>query len=144
MRSTGTTLVELAMALALLAILLALAAPSLGQARGHFALAAAVRELRADLARARSRAVLDGATAWVELDTLDAGWRLVDGAGRVVRERPLGAGLLLRTTATRQRIPFTARGTSSLYATVWIGAANDPAAGWRGVRVAPTGAVYAP
>jgi hypothetical protein len=47
----------------------------------------------------------------------------------------------IRTTANRQSIPFTARGTTDLYSTTWIGPAADPGGTWHGIRVSPSGAL---
>jgi len=139
----GHTLVELLIGLAVLAILASAAAPSVARAARSYSAWSAGRELRADLALARSRAILDGGTARVLMDTLGPGYTIVGPAGEVLRRRILGSGLLLRTTATRQEVLFTARGTSSLYSTTWVGRADDAGARWHGARVAPTGVVTA-
>lgn len=136
------SLVELLIGLAVAAILVSAAAPSVAGAARSYAAWSAGRELRADLGLARARAILDGATVRVALDTLGGRYTVVGPVGNVLRQRQLGPGLVLRTTATRQEILFTARGTSSLYSTTWIGRA-DPDARWHGARVAPTGAVTA-
>lgn len=129
------------LALATLAILVAVALPPLAgrQRRGEVRVAA--RTLEADLARARTAAVLAGRTVTVRLDTL-AGSYLVEGpGGEPIVARRLQAPLELRTTAHGQAIPFTARGTSNLYSTTWIGTPGDVGARWHGVRVSPSGAV---
>ena len=47
----------------------------------------------------------------------------------------------VRTSANRQSIPFTSRGTTNLYSTTWIGPASDPEGKWHAIRVAPSGAM---
>lgn len=142
-RAAGVTLLDLLVALSVLAILVALAVPPLSRVERRAAAGVAARELRADLARARIRAILDGATTRVEIDTAAGRYRIVDGSGRRLLERVLPPGVVLRTTAHRQSIPFTARGTSNLYSTTSIGVPADPRARWHVVRVAPTGSVEA-
>lgn len=105
------------------------------------AVRATASTLRADLARARVEGVLRGETVTVVLDTIADGWRAQGGDGTVLFERRLDSGLSLVTTAHRNRIPFTSRGTSNLYSTTWIAADDDPDSRWHGARVSPTGAV---
>ena len=137
------SIVELLVVVTVLAILVALASPAISQASRRYAALSAARELRSDLVAARTRAILDGATVRVVVDTLAGTYGLVTADGDTVRRRTLPSVLLLRSTAWRQEILFTARGTSSLYSTTWIGVAGDPDARWHGARVAPTGAVIA-
>jgi prepilin-type N-terminal cleavage/methylation domain-containing protein len=137
------SIVELLVVVTVLAILVALASPAISQASRRYAALSAARELRSDLVAARTRAILDGATVRVVVDTLAGTYELVTADGDTVRRRTLPSVLLLRSTAWRQEILFTARGTSSLYSTTWIGVAGDPDARWHGARVAPTGAVIA-
>lgn len=127
--------------LAAAAVVASAAAPSLSRARRAYAAWSAGRELRADLVVARTRAILDGATVRVALDTLRGRYAVVGPAGDTLRRRELPEFLRLRTTAARQEVLFTARGTSNLYSTTWIGGATDPDLRWHGARVAPTGAV---
>lgn len=137
----GHSLLETLLVLAVLAILLSLAAPPFARWDRRFAAAAAARALRGDLARARTDAVLRGQSVSVGLDTLTGAWRTTTAAGDTLRSRELGPGLALRTTAHRQRVLFTARGTSDLYSTTWIRVIEDPDAREHGLRVAPTGAI---
>lgn len=137
----GHSLLEALLVLAVLAILLSLAAPPIVRWDRRFAAAAAARALRGDLARARTDAVLRGESVSVGLDTLAGAWRTTTQAGDTLRVRVLGPGLALSTTAHRQRILFTARGTSDLYSTTWIRVPADPGAREHGLRVAPTGAI---
>lgn len=127
--------------LVVLAILASAAWPPIARHDRRFAARAAARELAGDLARARSRAILSGQTIRVAIDTVGGRWRATSASGDSVLAGRLGAGLALRTTAYRQRILFTARGTSDLYSTTWIAVASDPDARWHGLRVAPTGAI---
>lgn len=135
------TLVEVLSALVLLAILASVAAPNLTRAARRYAAWSAGHELRSDLVLARTRAVLDGATVRVVVDTVQGRYVVLAANGDTLRRRALAPRLLLRTTAWRQEILFTSRGTSSLYSTTWVGVAGDPDARWHGARVAPTGAV---
>jgi len=137
------TILEVLSLLVLAAILASAAAPTVARAGRRYAAWSAGRELRSDLVLARTRAILDGATARVVVDTLRGRYAVVAVGGDTLRRKSLGPGLLLRTTAWRQEILFTARGTSSLYSTTWVGVDGDPDARWHGARVAPTGAVTA-
>lgn len=135
------TLVEVLSALVLLAILASAAVPLVSRAARRYASWSAGHELRSDLVLARTRAVLDGATVRVVMDTLRARYVVTAADGDTLRRRALATGLFLRTTAWRQEILFTSRGTSNLYSTTWVGVDGDPDARWHGARVAPTGAV---
>lgn len=123
------------------AILASAAVPTLARASRRYAAWTAGRELRSDLVLARTRAILDGATVRVAVDTLRGRYALLAASGDTLRRRAVAPGLVLRTTAWRQEILFTARGTSSLYSTTWVGVGGDLDARWHGARVAPTGAV---
>ena len=112
-RRSGYAIVDVVIVLFVLGILLSAAAPDIGLANRRYAAIGAARQLRADLARIRMDAILRGSTVTVAI----------------------------RTSANRQSIPFTARGTTDLYSTTWIGPASDPEGKWHGIRVAPSGAV---
>lgn len=129
------------MVLVVLAILLSAAWPPVARWGRRFESAAGARELAADLARARSAAVLRGETVTVSLDTLAGAWRATTASGDTLLHGRLGPGLRLTTTANRERVLFTARGTGDLYSTTWVGVPTDPAARLHGLRVAPTGAI---
>lgn len=135
------TLVEILSALVVAAILASAALPPVARATRRYSAWSAGRELRSDLVLARTRAILDGATVRVAVDTLRGRYAIVAASGDTLRHKQLAAGLLVRTTAWRQEVLFTARGTSNLYSTTWVGVAGDPDARWHGARVAPTGAV---
>jgi Tfp pilus assembly protein FimT len=134
---------ELLVVLAAAAVVAASAGPPLSKFRRGYAAWSAGRDLRADLVVARTRAILDGATVRVALDTLRGRYVVVCASGDTLRRRELPTILQLRTTAARQEVLFTARGTSNLYSTSWVGSASDPDVRWHGARVAPTGAVSA-
>lgn len=140
-RHRGWTILELAVAILVLGILLQIAVPSLATWRNREAARAAARKFRADLARARTSAVMRGETIAVQLDTLAPGYAVRTLAGDTLFERSLEPVLALRTTAHLQRVLFTARGTGSLYATTWIAVRDDAEARWLGTRVTPTGAI---
>jgi Tfp pilus assembly protein FimT len=137
----GYTLVDVLLVLFVLGILLSAAVPDLGRAQRRYAGLAAARQLRADLATARMDAILRGGTVTVAIDTVSGAWEARDGAGAVLLARRVPESVALRTSANRQSIPFTARGTTDLYSTTWIGPARDPEGKWHAIRVAPSGAV---
>lgn len=137
----GFSLLDALVLLTVLGILVGIAAPSLARSQRRYAAFVAARTLRADVAHARLRAILDAATVRLVIDTVQASYRLERADSTVLRERALAPGLLLRTTAHRQEILFSARGTSNLYSTTWVAVDGDPGARWHGVRVIPTGAV---
>lgn len=135
----GFTLLEALLALTLAGILLAIALPPAGRRERRAAARVAADALGADLVRARSAGILAGETVTVRLDSLVGEWALVAADGSVLFRRRLSRGLRLHTTAYRQEIPFTSRGTSNLYSTTWIEVAADSAAPTPGIRVSPTG-----
>jgi Tfp pilus assembly protein FimT len=141
---SGHSLLDVLVTLFVLGVLLASAVPDLAQAHRRWAARSAVRQLRTDLARARMEAVLRGRTVTVAIDTVAGAYGATDPDGGVVLARALPSSVRIRTTANRQAIPFTARGTADLYSTTWIGPADDPGGTWHGLRVAPSGAVAAP
>ena len=142
--TAGYTLVELLVASIVLAILLALAAPPLGRGERRWAAYAAGRTLAAEVARARQRAISDRQTVRVVLDTLGGTYEVRPTSGDPLPRRRLRPDLRLRTTAYRQEILFSGRGTSSLYATVWVGVRDDPEGPAHRIRVLPTGAIEGP
>ena len=124
-----------------LGVLLSAAAPDLGRANRRYAALSAARQLRADLARVRMDAILRGSTVTVAIDTVAGTYEASDAGGVVLLARRVPHSVIIRTSANRQSIPFTARGTADLYSTTWIGPAVDPEGKWHGIRVAPSGAV---
>jgi prepilin-type N-terminal cleavage/methylation domain-containing protein len=140
----GFTLVELLMASIVLAILLALAAPPLARGERRWAAYAAGRTLAAEVARARQRAIQNRQTVRVVLDTLAGTYEVRPSSGDPLPRRRLRPDLRLGTTAYRQEILFSGRGTSSLYAAAWVGVRDDPGAREHRIRVLPTGAIEGP
>ncbi|HJU87273.1 MAG TPA: GspH/FimT family protein [Gemmatimonadota bacterium] len=137
----GHTLVDVLVVLFVLGVLLSVAVPDLGRAQRRYAGLTAARQLRADLARVRMDAILRGSTVTVAIDTVSGGWEASDAGGAVLLARRVPDSVAIRTSANRQSIPFTARGTTDLYSTTWIGPATDPEGKWHAIRVAPSGAV---
>lgn len=137
----GHTLVEVLLVLTFLSILLAAAMPDLGRAHRRYAALAAARQLRSDLAHVRTEAILRGRTVTVVIDTVAGSYDASEVGGGSLFSRQVPSSVLIRTTANRQTIPFTARGTTDLYSTTWIGPAEDPDGAWHGIRVAPSGSL---
>jgi prepilin-type N-terminal cleavage/methylation domain-containing protein len=139
--SGGFTLPELILTLVVLGILLALLAPPLGKSERRWAAYAAGRTLGADVARARQLAIQRRATVRIVLDTLAGTYDVRLADGEIVTRRRLRPDLDLGTSAYRQEILFSARGTSNLYSAAWIVAREDPLAREHRIRVLPTGAI---
>lgn len=137
----GVTVLELAVALIAAGVLLALAVPAVSSVERRLGAYVAASTFRSDVTGARQHAILDGATVRVVLDTLVGAYHVEDVDRRVLRRRRLRAGLALKTTAHRQEILFSPRGTSNLYSTTWIGVRRDPDGRWYGLRVLPSGAI---
>ena len=140
-RRSGHAIVDVIIVLFVLGVLLSAAAPDLGRANRRYAAIGAARQLRADLARIRMDAILRGSTVTVAIDTVAGAYGARDAGGAVLLARRVPASVAIRTSANRQSIPFTARGTTDLYSTTWIGPAADPEGKWHAIRVAPSGAV---
>ena len=140
----GFTLLELILALIVLAILVALAAPPFARSERRWAAYTAARTLAADVARARQRAIQDRRTVRVVLDTLDGSYDVRPTEGEPLPRRRLRPDLRLGTSAYRQEILFSGRGASNLYATAWVGVRDDPRAREHRIRVLPTGAIEVP
>lgn len=141
---SGHSLIDLLLVLFALGVLLAAAVPDLGRAHRRYAAVGAARQLRADLAQARMEAILRGRTVTVVIDTVAGSYGAVEASGDTLLSREVPSSVRIRTTANRQSIPFTARGTTDLYSTTWIGPAEDPEGAWHGIRVAPSGALAKP
>ena len=142
--NSGHSLVDVLLVLFVLGVLLAAVVPDLGRAHRRYAAVAAARQLRADLAHARMEAILRGRTVTVVIDTVSGSYAVTEAGGDSLLSRAVPPSVRIRTTANRQSIPFTARGTTDLYSTTWIGPAEDPDGAWHGIRVAPSGAVAKP
>lgn len=143
-RTSGHTLVDVILVLFVMGILVAAAVPDLGRAQRRYAAHAAARQLRSDLAQARMEAILRGKTVTIAIDTAAGSYGATDAGGASLLSRTMPPSVRIRTTANRQSIPFTARGTTDLYSTTWIGPAADPDGTWHGIRVAPSGALTRP
>jgi Tfp pilus assembly protein FimT len=141
---SGHSLIDLLLVVFALGVLLAAAVPDLGRASRRYAAVAAARQLRADLATTRMAAILDGRTVTVVIDTVAGSYEAVATSGDTLLSREVPRSVKIRTTANRQSIPFTARGTTDLYSTTWIGPAQDPDGAWHAIRVAPSGALAKP
>ena len=137
----GVTVLELAVALIAAGVLLALAVPAVSSVERRLGAYVAASTFRSDVTGARQHAILEGATVRVVLDTLVGAYHVEDVDRRVLRRRRLRAGLALKTTAHRQEILFSPRGTSNLYSTTWIGVRRDTDGRWYGLRVLPSGAI---
>ncbi len=142
--NSGHSLIDLLLVLFALGVLLAAAVPDLGRAHRRYAALAAARQLRTDLAHVRTEAILRGRTVTVAIDTVAGSYVATLGSGDSLLSRQIPSSVRIRTTANRQSIPFTARGTTDLYSTTWIGPAEDPEGAWHGIRVAPSGALAKP
>lgn len=137
----GYALVDILVVLFVLGVLLSAAAPDLGRATRRYAAIGAARQLRSDLAQVRMDAILRGSTVTVAIDTVVGAWEASDAGGALLLSRRVPGSVAIRTSANRQSIPFTARGTTNLYSTTWIGPASDPEGKWHAIRVAPSGAL---
>ena len=134
----GYALVDVLVVLFVLGVLLSAAVPDLGRASRRYAAIGAARQLRADLARVRMDAILRGSTVTVAIDTVSGAWEASDADGIILLSRQAPGSVAIRTSANRQSILFTARGTTDLYSTTWIGPASDPEGRWHAIRVAPS------
>lgn len=112
------TLLELLVALALIAALLGIAAPRFGAFADRAAVHAAAVELAGALDAARRAALVRGTTAALLLDTARAGAVVVtDGEALLARRLDTGEGAGVRLRATRDTIRYGADGRA-------VGASN--------------------
>ena len=107
----GHTLIELVVALALMAILLSMAAPRLGALRDRAAVHSAATEMAAILASARRSAMLRSSSAMVVIDEARSSASVIVGADTVFA-RAIGSELGVRLSATRDTVLYgpTGRG----------------------------------
>jgi len=91
--NTGFTIYELIMTIAIIAILSAVAVPSMIDWRERAKLKGAMENLRADLQWAKSRAIRDQNLVAVVFETNR--YVINNGAGATVRTRQLAAGVVL-------------------------------------------------
>lgn len=110
----GFSLFEMILAVACLASLTALAVTSLAPATDRMRLRAEVREISSLLGAARTRAIVTGQVAVVELDA--RGNSIISGAPAMVRQLPPSLSLRVTgdgETPNRQRIAFYPEGSAS-------------------------------
>ncbi|MBB4865157.1 type IV fimbrial biogenesis protein FimT [Pseudomonas nitritireducens] len=123
-RNRGVTLVELLFALAILAIAVAIATPSLGELLNNHRASTATQDLRSALDFARESAVHSGqSTSIAPLDgDWNSGWEVYpdpDNRGQrqpqnapLIAHGPLGIRRIQTDTLSRRYIHFTPRGNS--------------------------------
>jgi prepilin-type N-terminal cleavage/methylation domain-containing protein len=121
-RRRGTTLIELVVTLAVIALAVGILVPRLGDARGA-GLATSARRLGDALAWARDRAILGGRPVRVAFDLERGGWSIgapgtgptavVADASPLARPAVLPASVRLRSVATAGA-PATSRGIVAL------------------------------
>lgn len=126
-RSTGHTLMELVVALALMAILLSMVAPRLAALRDRAAVRSAATEVAATLASARRVAMLHSTGAALVIDTGRSTVSVV-AAAETVFARSLGDELGVHLSATRNTVLYGPSGRA------W-GASNTSIAVARGRSV---------
>lgn len=104
-RRGGHTLIELAMALAIMAILLGIAAPRLGTLRDRASVRSAATELMAILSSARRAAVLRSTGAMVVIDEGRSTASVIVGADTILAH-DAGSELGVTFTATRDTVLY--------------------------------------
>jgi type IV fimbrial biogenesis protein FimT len=104
-RRMGHTLIELAIALAIMAILLSIAAPRLGTLRDRASVRSAATELAAILSSARRAAMLRSTGAMVVIDEARSTASVIVGSDTVLAH-DAGAELGVTITATRDTVLY--------------------------------------
>lgn len=104
-RRGGHTLIELAMALAIMAILLGIAAPRLGTLRDRASVRSAATELMAILSSARRAAMLRSTGAMVVIDEGRSTASVIVGADTILAH-DAGSELGVTFTATRDTVLY--------------------------------------
>lgn len=104
-RRGGHTLIELAMALAIMAILLGIAAPRLGTLRDRASVRSAATELMAILSSARRAAMLRSTGAMVVIDEGRSTASVIVGADTILAH-DAGSELGVTITATRDTVLY--------------------------------------
>jgi type IV fimbrial biogenesis protein FimT len=102
---TGHTLIELAIALAIMAILLSIAAPRLGTLRDRASVRSASAEMAAILASARRAAMLRSAGAMVVIDEARSTASVIVAADTILAH-DAGRELGVSITATRDTVLY--------------------------------------
>jgi prepilin-type N-terminal cleavage/methylation domain-containing protein len=101
----GHTLIELAIALTIIAILLSLAAPRLGTLRDRASVRSAATEVAAILSSARRAAMLRSSSAMVVIDEGRSVASIIAGADTVL-SHDMGSELGVTLTATRDTVLY--------------------------------------
>lgn len=104
-RRGGHTLIELAIALVIMAILLGIAAPRLGTLRDRASVRSAATELAAILSSARRAAMLRSSAAMVVIDEARSTASVIVGADTILTHDP-GSELGVTLTATRDTVLY--------------------------------------
>jgi type IV fimbrial biogenesis protein FimT len=104
-RTAGHTLMELVVALTLIAIMLSLATPRLGALRDRAAVRSATTELAATLASARRSAMLRSTGAAVVIDSEHSTATVIVGADTIF-SRSIGEELGVQLSATRDTVLY--------------------------------------
>ncbi len=104
-RRMGHTLIELAIALAIMAILLSIAAPRLGTLRDRASVRSATTELAAILSSARRAAMLRSTGAMVVIDEARSTASVIVGSDTILAH-DAGAELGVTITATRDTVLY--------------------------------------
>lgn len=107
--SAGHTLMEVVVALTLMAILLSMAAPRLGDLRDRAAVRGAATELAATLASARRAAMLRSAGGMVVIDAERATATVIVGVDTLF-SHAIGEELGVRLAATRDTVLYAPSG----------------------------------
>lgn len=108
-KSSGHTLIELVIALAIVAILLSMAAPRIGALRDRASVRSAATEIAAILSSARRVAMLRSTGAMVVIDEGNAAASVIAGADTVLA-REVGSELGVRISATRDTVLYAPSG----------------------------------
>ena len=119
---SGSTLIELIVALAILAILLLAGVPGSATLRNRSAVRASATELVSALALARSTALAESRVVAVALDTGAAARAVVFASRDTLLDLPLGARYGVTLDATRDSIAYgpTGRGYGAANATLTV------------------------
>lgn len=145
LRQGGFSLVEVMVVVAITLVLVGIAVPAM-QTRDNAS--AEVRRFVADAARARAWSRTSWRDAWVDVDTQNDRWRLIDDEGEILDSysadangwRALTEGVRFEATGQASDFAFTPDGRGAADASVRIVAGD---ASWTVTLSALTGAVSA-
>jgi prepilin-type N-terminal cleavage/methylation domain-containing protein len=121
-KSKGLALAELIVVMAVMGVLLTAATLSVSSS-GRFHLSAAMRDLQGDLRYARKLAMAESAEAQILFDVPANSYRLqkqTNGAFVTIKTVRLAKARLDSTSATNNRVRYTARGTTGDACTVTL------------------------